>query len=231
LLTDRTFNRCIDTTSYRITAVGCTQITVVTDQRGARLAVVNRITGLCTVTDICIITGTVVRGVHTGILGLVTAVSGTANSVIAVRRGSRHTGPGVTDLCSIAEQPVVTVSINHTLGRHFTYSVRRITLLTGRAFHRCIDTTVDRITAVGCTQITIIANQRITRLAVVNRIAELCTVADIPVVTGQVIRCVLTGIANLVAGVHGTANPVIAVRRGSWQTVTYRITGLNPVAI
>jgi hypothetical protein len=118
LLTGRTFHRGIDTTGYRITAVGCTQISIIAHQRGAGLTIEFRITGLCPGADISIITGTIVRGVHTDILDLVTAVSGTANSVIAVRGCSRYTSTGVTDLCAIAELPVVAVSVNFTLGRY-----------------------------------------------------------------------------------------------------------------
>ena len=106
-----------------------------------------------------------------------------------------------------------------------------ITLLIWATLHRCKDATGDRIAAVGCAQICIVTGQGFTRLATVDRIASLSTVADVAVVAGSVIGRVDTGIIGLVAGISGTDNPVIAVGRcARLAGAGSGITGLRTVA-
>jgi hypothetical protein len=89
----------------------------------------------------------------------------------------------------------------------------RITLLTGGTFYRRKDAARYWIAAVVCTQISIVTDQRCTGLAIEYWITGFEAVADVVVVAGGVIRRVHTDIIDLVAGIHGAVNRVIAIGR------------------
>jgi hypothetical protein len=233
LLIWATLHRRKDAAGDRIAAVGGAQIPIVTDQGFTRLAIVDRIAGFDAVADIAVVAGCVIGRVDTGIIGLVAGIRGTNNPVIAVGRCARLAGAGrgITSLRTVAEKSIIAVRVNRALGLRLAFSVGRITLLTGGALHRCIGATGQWIAAVGGAQIAIVTIQRCTRLAIVDRIAGFGAVADVAVVAGCVIGRVDTGIVDLVAGIHGTDHPVIAVNiRTRLAGSGSRVTGLGTVA-
>jgi hypothetical protein len=101
----------------------------------------------------------------------------------------------------------------------------RIAYLT-RAINRCIKATVYRSTSIGCAQISIVTVKGCTRLTAVYRITCFKTIAYIIIVAGKIVRCVPTGIANLVTGIYGTGYTVITIRWCAVLATIYRITGL-----
>jgi hypothetical protein len=104
-------------------------------------------------------------------------------------------------------------------------------LLTSGTLHRHIGATGQWIAAVVCAKIAIVAIQGCTRLAIIDRIAGFAAVADVAVVAGSVIGRVYAGVIDLVAGIRGTANPVIAVgRRARLTGAGSGVTGLLTIA-
>jgi hypothetical protein len=233
LFTNRTFHRHKEATGDRIAIVGCAKVSIVAIQRRTCLAIVDRIAGFGTGADVAVVAGSVIWRVCTRIVGLVAGICGTTNPVITVRWRTHlaGAGSGVTGLCTITEHGIIAIRINRTLGRCLALSVCRVTLLTSRTFHGYIGATGQRITAIVCTKIPIVAVQRRTCLAIVDRIAGFSAVADVVVVAGSIIRRVHTCIAGLVAGIHGAANPVITVRRRTrLAAASSGVTGLLAVA-
>jgi len=233
LLTGRTFYRSKEATRYWIAAVGCTQVPIVAYKRFAGLAIVHWIAGLHTVADVAVVAGSVIGRIHTCIVDLVAGIHRTGNPVIAIGRCASLAGAvsGITGLRTVAEQAVVTVRVYRALGRGHTLSGTRIALLTGGTLHRYIGATAHWIAAVRGTQIPIVAIQRCTGLAIEYCIASFDAVADVAVAAGSVIGRVDTFIVDLVAGIHGTDHPVIAVgRRTSLADAGSGITGLRTVA-
>jgi hypothetical protein len=112
-----------------------------------------------------------------------------------------------------AQIAVVAGSVIHALGWGYTLAGLRITLLIWATIHRRKDATGHRIATVGCAQIAVVAIQWCTGLAIVHRVAGLDAVTDVAVVAGSVIRRVYTGIVDLVTGIHGTVDAVIAIGR------------------
>jgi len=233
LLANGAVHRRKDTTGDPIAAVGCAMIPIVADQGLTRLAIVDRVTGFGAVTDVAVVAGSVIGRVYTGIIRLVAGIQGADNPVIAVGRRTRlaDAGSGVTGLGPVAEESIIAVLVNRALGRHLAYSVCRITLLTSGTLHRYIGATGQWIATVGCARIDIVTIQRGTWLAIVDRITGFDAVAHVVVVAGSVIGRVHTCIIRLVAGIHGTDNPVITVgRRTRLAGPGSGVTGLRTVA-
>jgi hypothetical protein len=176
----------------------------------------SRITDLITGTEQAVVrTGGIIRRVRTGIVDLVTGIHGTVHPVVAVNWRTRlaGAGSGVTGLRTVAEHAVVAVRVIHAIGWGYTLAGLRITLLIWATIHRRKDATGHRIATVGCAQIAVVAIQWCTGLAIVHRVAGLDAVTDVAVVAGSVIRRVYTGIVDLVTGIHGTVDAVIAIGR------------------
>jgi hypothetical protein len=157
----------------------------------------------------------IVGRVHTSIVDLVAGINGAVDAVITVDRRTRLAGAGscVTGLRTVAEKSIIAVRVNRALGWRYTLAGTRIALLIWGTIHRRKDATGDRLATVGCAQIAIVTDQRFTRLAIVDGIADLCAVADVAVVTIAVVGCIDTGISAFVAGIVCAADAVIAIGR------------------
>jgi hypothetical protein len=229
-LTRRAFHRCIDTTCCRVTAICCTQINIITVKGCSRLTIACWIAEFIPIAGIAIVTDQIVWCVHTIIQPRVTHICSANNPVITSRRCAVLTiaCTGVTGLGTVAKYSIIALIVACARNVH-TLSGFRIAYLT-RAFHRCIDTTCCRVTAICCTQINIITVKGCSRLTIACWIAEFIPIAGIAIVTDHIIRSVHTGIADLVTGIHSTDYTVITIRRCAVQATTYRITGLHSVA-
>jgi hypothetical protein len=86
-------------------------------------------------------------------------------------------------------------------------------LLTFGTHHRVIGAAGQGIAAVNRAKIAIVAIQICTWLATGYEITGFDAVANVVVVAGRIIGRVFTGISGLIAGIHGTGHPVIAVNR------------------
>jgi hypothetical protein len=91
--------------------------------------------------------------------------------------------------------------------------------LAKRTLDRGKDAFVNRIAAVGCAKISIVANNRISRLAIIERITGFINCAGVPIVTGSIIRYICTGINSLVTDILGAVYAVITDDWCTGQTV------------
>jgi hypothetical protein len=149
------------------------------------LTVVDRITGLTPVAELAVVTITIVRSIHTGIVDFITAINGTADSVTTVYRSTRLTVVDrITGLTPVTELTVVTITIVRHIHNRVIYL----------------------ITAVVSANYTIISAWWSTRLTVVDRITGLTPVAELAVVTITIVRHIHNRVIYLITAVVSANN-------------------------
>jgi hypothetical protein len=181
---------------------------VIHNRRRTGLTARYEITDLGTVTEERVIADRVVRCVDDLISHLVTAVYGAGNTVCQDRWGAGLTAQShIADLRAIAESGIVTdcvVGCVENLVRHLITAVHSA----GNAVIHC---------------------GRCSRLAVQERIADLCAITEGAIRAEHIRGCVDNLIANLIAAVDRAGNSVIDQGRCTWLTIQHRITDLCTV--
>jgi hypothetical protein len=105
-----------------------------------------------------------------------------------------------------------------------------LAIVTGTVIRHVVTTIGRLVTAIGGTGHAVTAIGFLTALAAQGVMTSLGPIAPLAVVTGTVIRHVVTTIGRLVTAIGGTGHAVTAVRRIGFLTTVSGITGLGPIA-
>jgi hypothetical protein len=109
-----------------VTGVNGTADSVIYYWRRADLAAIYGVTGLAAVTEKTVVAECIIGSVYNNIIGLVTGVVGTADSVIYYRRCAGLADLGVAGLSTIAEDTVIAVRILQTVNAGICSFIARL---------------------------------------------------------------------------------------------------------